>query len=424
MPLLACFARDFPQTSTGSIWKRHGKSERRTPEVGALLVYATECVAAISLIVQSETRHKPLTLTNLTIMSPAKKTKGKTKLQPSFAFIEEADKAGGSDKRLANAVPRKSVAWKPTAKPFSVVSLFSGCGGMDLGFRGGFSSLGVDYERLPFEVVWANEINPDACKTYRRNIGEIECGDVWGFIDSIPKDIDVLIGGFPCQDISVNGKGAGANGKRSGLYKAMVEAIRKTQPKVFVAENVKGLLMKHNEGSLKQILRDFNTLGYDVSYALYHASDYGVPQSRERVFIVGTSKKLDTFIPPEPVRTKDTWLTATDAIDDLKNLPADKSINHIWSLAEKSSDQGNRRLDPNKPGYTIRAECHGNIQFHYGLPRRISMREAARIQSFPDSFIFDSKLRATERQVGNAVPPVLAWHIANALKDCLKEPSG
>ena len=107
------------------------------------------------------------------------------------------------------------------------------------------------------------------------------------------------------------------------------------------------------------------------------------------------------------------------AINDLSNEPENPEISHIWSRAQKSNEQGNRRLVAERPGYTIRAECHGNIQWHYAEPRRISMREAARIQSFPDDFLFDAKLRETERQIGNAVPPILAWHIAGAIAQSL-----
>ena len=306
-------------------------------------------------------------------------------------------------------------------KTFSVVSMFSGCGGMDLGFKGGFSIFGEKYKKQPFEIIWANDLNAAACRSYEKNIGhDIYCGDVWKFLDTLPSETDVLIGGFPCQDISVNGKGAGVKGARSGLYRAMVEAIKITKPKIFVAENVKGLLMKHNEDSLKQVISDFSALGYEVEFDLFHAADYGVPQSRERVFIVGRLPEVKPFVQPEPVRTQDTWMTAKEALHDLINLDEDPEINHIWSRAKKSKDQGNRKLSADKPGHTMRAECHGNIQFHYDLPRRISMREAARIQSFPDDFIFQSKLRETERQIGNAVPPILAWHIAKAVQDCLK----
>lgn len=300
----------------------------------------------------------------------------------------------------------------------TVVSLFSGCGGLDLGFVGGFKFLGKQYGQNRFDIIWANEINSAACRTYRKNIGNhVVEGDIWNAIHELPKRADVVIGGFPCQDISVNGKGAGVDGKRSGLYRAMVEVVSRIRPKVFVAENVKGLLMKHNEKSLTQVLSDFRALGYTVNYRLYHAADYGVPQTRERVFIVGTRPDIPPFVHPEPVCLN--HISAKEAIGDLEYIDSNEDFNHIWSLANKSAEQGNRKLIESRPGYTIRAECHGNIQFHYSLPRRISMREAARFQSFPDNFIFDAKLRETERQVGNAVPPVLAWHIAKAVEAIL-----
>lgn len=305
------------------------------------------------------------------------------------------------------------------SRKYSVVSMFSGCGGMDLGFMGGFEVFGRRYGSLPFEIAWANDLNAEACKTYRRNLGhEIARGDVWELLDHMPTKADVLIGGFPCQDISVNGKRAGVNGKRSGLYKAMVEAISRCKPKVFVAENVKALL--RNDEWLRQVVGDFNGLGYNLHYQLYQAADYGVPQTRERVLFVGTAKGIQPYAPPTAERSAATWMTAREAIGNLEDMPRNPRINHIWSFANTSPEQGNRRLVADRPGYTIRAECHGNIQYHYRLPRRISMREAARIQSFPDKFLFVSGLRKTERQVGNAVPPVLAWNVANAVLECLR----
>jgi DNA (cytosine-5)-methyltransferase 1 len=146
---------------------------------------------------------------------------------------------------------------EPLEREYTVVSMFSGCGGMDLGFSGGFKVFGRSYERLPFRVVWANELNPAACRTYRRNLGtEIICDDIWKVIDTMPSRADVIIGGFPCQDVSVNGKRIGINGKRTGLYRAMLEGIRRTRPKIFVAENVKGLLMKHHHRAIRQVVQD------------------------------------------------------------------------------------------------------------------------------------------------------------------------
>lgn len=305
-------------------------------------------------------------------------------------------------------------------KSISVISLFSGCGGMDLGFVGGFDFLGQKYQKTGFKIIWANEISAAACKAYRKNFGDyIIEGDISEEIKNLPSKADVIIGGFPCQDISINGKMLGINGKRSGLYTYIVEAVRKVQPKVFVAENVGGLLLKKNSESFEKIMEDFCSLGYNVSCRLYHAEDYGVPQTRERIFIVGTQKGLPEFVPPTPT-TSHNPVTVKDAIGDLEDRAEDKTFSHIWSKANISGEQGNRRMIANRPGYTIRAECHGNIQFHYSLPRRISMREAARIQSFPDEFTFPCGLRDTERQIGNAVPPVLSWYVANSVKKVIR----
>ena len=233
----------------------------------------------------------------------------------------------------------------------------------------------------------------------------------------MPEDVDVVMGGFPCQDISINGKMLGIDGSRSGLYSFIVEAVRRCRPKVFVAENVGSLMLKQHAYSLKTILSDFEALDYNVTYKVYHAEEYGVPQTRERVIFVGTRKDLPEFAPPKSSTTKP--LTCGDALRDLENMGADRAFAHIWSVAAPSGEQGNRKMLEDRPGYTIRAECHGNIQFHYKLPRRLSMREAARIQSFPDSFVFPCGIRETERQIGNAVPPVLAWRIAQSVQKVL-----
>ncbi len=289
---------------------------------------------------------------------------------------------------------------------------------MDLGFVGGFNFLGKNYEKTGFKIIWANEINAAACKTYARNLGaHIVQGDINEVFAQMPSYADVIIGGFPCQDISINGKMAGVKGARSGLYTNIVAAVRRVQPKAFVVENVGGLLLKQHQDSLAKILSDFRSLGYNIHYQLYNAEDYGVPQTRQRVIFVGTRKDLGEFIAPSRANTEP--ISAKAALQDLETHPYDEAFSHIWSKAKPSAEQGSRRLQAERAGYTIRAECHGNIQFHYSLPRRMSMREAARIQSFPDSFLFPCGLRETERQIGNAVPPVLAWHIANAVKSVI-----
>ncbi len=305
--------------------------------------------------------------------------------------------------------------------PYSVVSLFSGCGGLDLGFRGGFSFLGREYEKNPFEIVWANEMNKAACATYRANVDErIVEGPIQEHFLELPNYADVVVGGFPCQDISINGKMVGVDGKRSGLYIWMVKTVAQLRPKIFVAENVKALLMKRHETSLQRVIHDFSELGYNISYQLYDVSDYGVPQNRERVIIVGVRKDIDIpFVPPVG-KTVEKKVTSWEAIHDLEDRPEDAAFSHIWSAAKPSSGQGLRYIAADSPATTIRSECHGNIQFHYKLPRRLSMREAARIQSFPDDFLFKAKIRETERMIGNAVPPVFAWHIAQSVLDVLQ----
>lgn len=306
---------------------------------------------------------------------------------------------------------------------YKVVSLFSGCGGMDLGFVGGFKFADRYYDRMPFEIVWANDINETAAQTYEANIKHsINVGDVCAALDTLPKSADVLIGGFPCQDVSINGSHQLEDGVRTILYRQMIEAIRRTKPKVFVAENVKGLLQAHGREFFEQMLAEFNAIspGYNINYQLYLAADYGVPQMRERVFIVGVKgRRQPPFVHPDPL---DQRMTAREALHDLETAPEDKASGHIWSKAAASPDQGSRQLTADKPATTIRAEHHGNIQWHYKLDRRISLREAARLQSFPDEFEFHGGMRQTERQIGNAVPPVLAWHIAKAVRERL-EPS-
>ena len=177
--------------------------------------------------------------------------------------------------KVAVSVKRESM------KALSVVSLFSGCGGLDLGFSGGFEVFGEKYERLPFDIKWANDLNPAACKSYRQNLAShIHCGDIWDQLETLPSRADLVIGGFPCQDISINGLRKGVAGARSGLYKAMVEAVKRLKPKAFVAENVKGLLLEYNKDSLQQVMTDFQSLGYEISVEPYLAADYGVPQMR------------------------------------------------------------------------------------------------------------------------------------------------
>ena len=300
----------------------------------------------------------------------------------------------------------------------SVVSLFSGCGGMDLGFLGGFPFGGRYYDRLPFKVVWANDISEPACNTYRLNLKHnIRAGSIADVMGTLPKQADVVLGGFPCQDVSINGSRSMAEGERTVLYRYMVDAVKQLKPAVFVAENVRGLLQPDAKPFFDAMMADFALPGYKVSHQLYRASDYGVPQARWRVFIVGVRGRRK-FRHPEPLGGEP--MTAREALHDLEGAPECKDTAHIWSKAKPSPEQGSRRLNGDAPATTIRAEHHGNTQWHYSQDRRISLREAARLQTFPDGFRFPSGMREAERQIGNAVPPVLAWHIAKAVREHLE----
>lgn len=307
---------------------------------------------------------------------------------------------------------------------YKLVSLFSGCGGLDLGFRGDFNYLNKFYERLNFDLVWANDYNERACETYSLNLGDhIHGGDIRDILENpnqynFPNFADIVTGGFPCQAFSYAGKRLGFEDPRGQLYLSMKETVRRLQPKVFVAENVKGLLTHNHGNTFKQIISEFEALGYHVTWQLYKSIEFGIPQTRERVLAVGTRKDiLPPFIHSKGFLEKP--ITAKEALKDLENLEWAELANHEWAKCKKNKGQGNNTIAAEKPAPTMRAEHHGNIEFHYSLPRRLSAREAARIQSFPDDFIFKRSTGDAYRQIGNAVPPVLGWHLAKNIKEFL-----
>ncbi len=320
-----------------------------------------------------------------------------------------------------------------SAYRWTALSLFAGAGGLDLGFRGGFAFLRRSYPRTGFRITKAYDINPKAVETYNSNLEPVcEVRDAMTLnLDELPK-VDVVLGGFPCQDFSVAGKRRGISVHRGSLYKALVLAVEAVRPKIFLAENVKGLLTANGGLAVQVITKDFANAGpgYRVYMGLLNAADFGVPQRRERVFIVGVRKDLEgEFRFPRPTHAPPTladgvdllpWVTAKDALADLEEEERLKSMpNWEWSKAKKNRGQGNDPIKADQPSPTIRAEHHGNIEFHYRLSRRLSVREAARLQSFPDDFIFQASMSEAYKLVGNAVPPVLAWHLAVAVRDFL-----
>lgn len=351
----------------------------------------------------------------------------------------------------------------------NVISLFSGAGGMDLGFRGDFNYLGTHYGKNPFNIVFANDIFKQAADVYennfkhiveRRSISELTFKDIDDMItNNVGKNvqnIDIVLGGFPCQTFSYAGKRKGLSDPRGQLYLQMVRVIKHYRPKIFIAENVDGIRNSRknmvgedvDKSALDVILDDFNRAGYNVQYSVLNAADYGVPQMRRRVIIMGIREDLGDVTNqyyPLPLYdeigslTGRKWRTAKDGIDDIWN-----KVNTVGLFNHTSKDiskakfypnkkmQGNNKISADKPSPTIRAEHHGNIEAHYrsleGYDfddmagwRRLSVRECARLQSFPDDFIFTTSASSAYKVIGNAVPPVMAWNIARAVLYTLQQ---
>jgi DNA (cytosine-5)-methyltransferase 1 len=345
------------------------------------------------------------------------------------------------ENEIQNEPKNVSVSALPIAKQLKVISLFSGCGGMDLGFCGDFNIRGFHFEKNPYEILFSNDIVQKACDTYSHNFKHnAYCCDIKELDYSILPEADIVIGGFPCQDFSLAGKRKGLDADRGRLYLEMKKVIEYIHPMAFVAENVDGIRKSKagdDTSALDIILDDFRSLGYNVVYRALNAADYGVPQNRVRIIIVGIrndlNKKMKYPLPTNGENSDQPWITAKDAIDDLWDMIDKTSItNHTSKDYSKAkfypgkTMQGNCRIKANKPAPTIRSEHHGNIEGHYRtnnpkVPddmtgwRRLSVRECARLQTFPDDFEFPVSSSDAYKQIGNAVPPVLAWHIARAL---------
>lgn len=323
-----------------------------------------------------------------------------------------------------------------------IISLFSGCGGLDLGFH-----------QEGYETVWANDFDHWACETFKKNIGDVIVeGDIEQ-IDpydntSIP-DCDIVLGGFPCQDFSMIWKRPGLDGERGNLYKSFLRVVDAKKPKVFVAENVKGLLTANNKKAIKQIVSDFENItpGYKVKVKLYNFADYGVPQLRERILIVGIRSDIDfDFEHPEPTHSAqdDELLPHVTAGEALANIPSDAKNTEQQNLSPKTVEKlklisagGNftdipkdhplyvkgmishvyRRIHPDEPSKTIIAAGGGGTWgYHYPEPRSLNNRERARLQSFPDDFEFVGTMAQVRKQIGNAVPPQGVRELAKTLK--------
>lgn len=298
-----------------------------------------------------------------------------------------------------------------------VVSLFSGAGGLDLGFK-----------MAGHEIIWANDLYEDAVETYRHNLGDhIVCEDISKVDTEEIPECDIVIGGFPCQGFSVANTKRHESDERNALYKQLIRVIDAKKPKFFLAENVKGLTNFAKGTVFQMILSDFSSLGYQVSYRVLNAADYGVPQTRQRVIIIGVRNDVDfKYIFPNPTNSKNgenglpKWVSVGEAMSVIPDpdLPNDLP-NHDYSKYKLQFNGylGHRALDPEKPAPTVtaRGDNKGGVVIlpHPNARRRMSCRELAAVQSFPLDYEFSGNRSSVYRQIGNAVPPLLGYAIAN-----------
>ena len=335
----------------------------------------------------------------------------------------------------------KNTEYKP-----KIVSLFSGCGGLDLGFH-----------NQGYETIWANDFAHWACETFKKNFGNIivekDIEQIDPYKDKSIPDCDLILGGFPCQDFSMIWKQPGLKGERGNLYKSFLRFVDAKKPKAFVAENVKGLLTANEKKAIQKIIEDFDKIepGYVVIPKLYKFAEYGVPQFRERVLIVGI--RVDTgfhFEHPEPthgIEGGKPYFTAGKALKGVEKIPSNCN-NELLKISEKTCEMlklipegGNftdipkdnpyyvkglishvyRRLKLDEPSKTIIAAGGGGTWgYHFPEPRALTNRERARLQSFPDDFIFEGSTTEVRRQIGNAVPPKGVEELAKKLLPLFK----
>lgn len=324
-----------------------------------------------------------------------------------------------------------------------IASFFSGAGGLDKGF-----------ENAGFEVVYANEYDKSIWKTFSRNFPNTHL-DRRSITEVIPSDIPVVdgfVGGPPCQSWSEAGARRGIEDQRGQLFLDYIRLLKAAQPKFFLAENVSGILHDIHRQAFKSILNDFEGAGYDVFYRLLNAKDYEVPEDRKRVIIIGFRKDLgiDFEFPAEIPK----FLTLKDAIGDLPeptatsdepipNRPLGDIPNHEYMLGGFSTIymSRNRVRAWDEPSFTIQAGAR-HAPIHPSAPkmekldrdsfafspghersyRRLSVRECARVQTFPDDFVFlYEKVSTGYKMIGNAVPVKFAEHLANSIKSGLRE---
>ena len=295
-----------------------------------------------------------------------------------------------------------------------------GGGGLDIGFH-----------NAGFKTIWANDIDSDACETHKLWSGaNVVCGDIKQIDISTIPDCDVVLGGFPCQGFSLAGPRK-IDDKRNILYRFFVNVVEAKKPKIFVAENVKGILTLGNGEIIKAIIEDFSSKGYNVTPTLVNAADYGVPQDRFRVILVGIRNDLEIkWAFPQPFENK---VTLKEAIGDIEAPTKDSVCAAPFSSRYMSR---NRRREWNQQSFTIPAmakqvplhpsspkmeKVSADVwRFGQGITRRLSWQEAAAIQTFPKGMKFVGDLTSVYKQIGNAVPVKLAEAVALSIRKALE----
>jgi DNA (cytosine-5)-methyltransferase 1 len=327
----------------------------------------------------------------------------------------------------------------PGEQMYKVVSLFCGCGGADLGLLGGFTYNNQSYEKLPFEIIYAADIDTKAVATYKKNFsgGVVVCADIKDLkTESIPA-CDILVGGFPCQSFSTVNPTKNPFDDRAQLYIEMVRIAKEKQPKIIIAENVKGFKTLHGGSIFNTVVSAFEEKGYKVISSLINASDYGVPQKRERVIIVAVRKDIhdikgDFEFPKKTTEYNKVPLSVAVPkldIDEKKYYFSERAVLGLKNAKNNMKRGLAQNLDD--PCLTVTSHLAKTslnsrdpvllVDPAKELYRRFTPREAARIQSFPDTFEFADSEFDTYKQIGNAIPPVMFWHIAKSVSGFLAD---
>lgn len=316
-----------------------------------------------------------------------------------------------------------------------VASLFCGCGGTDVGLLGGFEYLGEYYEPNNMEIVYANDVDKNACEIFEANFNiQPDNRDIREVNSDDLPDFDILTGGFPCQSFSIiaqNPKRLGVKDDKGKLFFEMCRILKHRQPKCFIAENVKGILTANNKKAFPLIVKEFKESGYDVKYSIQKAVEFGVPQKRERVIIVGFRKDLnvDFVFPKAKIEDEDEYIPLKNVINkdvDEKYFFSQRAVDGMMRNRKKMNK--GRAQDIEKPCNTVGAHL-AKVSLNSTDPvlmvkdryRRFTPREVARIQSFPEQFILVGSETSQYRALGNAIPPVMFWYIARAVKNELQK---